>query len=239
LHAWDVCRVILLRSIAIGLRLLILLTAALPVLPAGEYAVLTTGVRLRAERHVIDGENTFLYDREGGYSRIPTILVERFESDEGVPAAGEPHPLAQPQPATTADPMGALIDQAASRHGVDPVLVRSVIRWESAYHPQAVSSKGALGLMQLMPGTARELGVSRPFDPAQNIDGGTAYLRQLLDRYAGSGNWLERALAAYNAGPAVVDRHGGLPPYRETVDFVSRVSRAMLGPESRQPRPRP
>ncbi len=114
-----------------------------------------------------------------------------------------------------------LIDEHASRQGVRKDLVKAVIQVESGFNPRAVSNKGAVGLMQLMPATARQLGVANPFDPSENVRGGVAYLRQLLDRYNGD----ERlALAAYNAGPGAVDSHGQtVPPYRETRDYVSKV----------------
>jgi soluble lytic murein transglycosylase-like protein len=115
-----------------------------------------------------------------------------------------------------------LIEQQASRSGIRQDLVRAVIQVESAFNPYAVSTKGAMGLMQLMPATARELGVANPFDPSQNIRGGVDYLRQLLDRY---NNDERLALAAYNAGPGAVDRSGqAVPAIRETRDYVSRVS---------------
>src|SRR5207253_867250 len=106
------------------------------------------------------------------------------------------------------------------RHGLDPDFVRSMIRAESAGNVRAVSPKGAVGLMQLMPGTAKDLGVNNAFDPASNVEGGTAYIRQLLDRY---GLDMAKALAAYNAGPAKVDLHRGVPPYRETTAYVARI----------------
>jgi soluble lytic murein transglycosylase-like protein len=116
----------------------------------------------------------------------------------------------------------ALVEQAARRHDVDPKLVHAVIRQESGYDPFAVSSKGAMGLMQLMPATADRFGVQNIFDPAENVQGGVQYLRHLLDRYNGDPRL---TLAAYNAGEGAVDRYGDVPPYRETVDYVSRVRR--------------
>ncbi len=116
---------------------------------------------------------------------------------------------------------GALIDRHAHAIGVRPDLVRAVIQVESAFNSRAVSSKGAQGLMQLMPVTARDLGVTDPFDPDQNIRGGVTYLRRLLDRY---GDNEELALAAYNAGPSAVERYGNqVPPYRETQQFIGRI----------------
>ena len=112
-----------------------------------------------------------------------------------------------------------LIQAAASKYGVDQKLVRSVIRAESDFDPRCVSSAGAKGLMQLMPENCRELNVSDPFDPAQNIDAGVRQLKQMLDGFGRT----DLALAAYNAGPGAVRRYGGIPPYRETQAYVSRV----------------
>ncbi len=109
----------------------------------------------------------------------------------------------------------------AARHALDPDLVRAVIRVESGWNPRAVSRKGAMGLMQLMPGTAAEYGVADPFDPDENIRAGVAYLRRLIDRFDGS---TELALAAYNAGPGAVEKyHRTVPPYRETRSYVRRI----------------
>jgi hypothetical protein len=116
-----------------------------------------------------------------------------------------------------------VIDERAAAHNVRPDLVRAVIQVESAFNPRARSPKGAMGLMQLMPDTAADLGVSNPYDPEQNIRGGVAYLRSLLDRFDGNE---VLALAAYNAGPGAVTRHGSkVPPYRETREYVEKVGR--------------
>jgi soluble lytic murein transglycosylase-like protein len=114
---------------------------------------------------------------------------------------------------------GAIIQKAAEKYGVDAKLVRAVVHAESGFNPRAVSGVGAQGLMQLMPDTARALGVSDAFDPAQNIDGGTRYLKSLLDRFGDA----TKAIAAYNAGPHRVERYGGVPPFPETQSYVRRV----------------
>lgn len=122
-----------------------------------------------------------------------------------------------------------IVDDAAQRHDLDPALVDAVISTESAWNPQAISQKGAMGLMQLIPGTAERFGVGNPFDPVQNIDGGTAYLKALLDRYNGD---LTKSLAAYNAGEGAVDRSGGVPPFWETRQYVRKVTNAYFRPGS-------
>ncbi len=159
-------------------------------------------------------------------------------------------PAASPESGTKSNPvpvamapaaLDAIVQQSAEKNHVDPALVRAVISRESNWNSSAVSSKGALGLMQLIPGTAERLGVGNAFDPAQNVDAGTRYLGTLLQRYNGD---LGKALAAYNAGPGAVDRFGGIPNYPETRNYVEKVTSTYFSPGSgRQPRafviPRP
>lgn len=122
------------------------------------------------------------------------------------------------RPSTTS--IGDIIRHYASQFRLEEALVRAVIKVESDYDPRAVSSRGAQGMMQLIPETAREMRVRNPFDPEDNIRGGSRYLRQMLDLFSGN---LELALAAYNAGPGAVRRHGGVPPFPETINYVDRV----------------
>ena len=137
-----------------------------------------------------------------------------------VPTATSGIRSTRPAPGSRARRFEPLIAEHAAAHDVRADLVRAVIQAESAFNPAARSHKGAMGLMQLMPATAVELGVTDPWDPAQNIRGGVTYLRRLLDQYGGNE---ELALAAYNAGPGAVDRYGAVPPYRETRDYIERI----------------
>ena len=131
-------------------------------------------------------------------------------------------PTATPAPATTVLQLPDVVGLASHRYHLDPDLVNSVIRAESGFNPKAVSRKGAVGLMQLEPQTAAQLGVTDPFDPGTNVDGGTRYLRELLVRYNFD---LIKALAAYNAGPQRVEQYHGVPPYYETQAYVAKVVR--------------
>jgi soluble lytic murein transglycosylase-like protein len=189
---------------------------------AGEYAILTTGARLLGDRHEIDGGRVRLY-KGNGFIELSVEQVQGFEGEETPPTAAvappAPESLTVPKPELS---IPELADAAADRYGLPRKLVRSVIAAESAFQPNAVSPKGAIGPMQLMPETAKELGVN-PHDPAENIDGGTRHLRALLEKY-NHGLWL--ALAAYNAGPGAVQKYNGIPPYRETVNYVKRIDRA-------------
>jgi len=122
-----------------------------------------------------------------------------------------------------------IVRDAAAKHNLDPALVKAVIGVESGWNPSAISNKGARGLMQLIPSTAGELGVGNAFDPVQNVNGGTAYLRSLLDRFHGD---LEKSLAAYNAGPGLVERVGGVPNIPETRSYVRKVTNSYFRPGS-------
>ena len=196
--------------------ILVLLSASAS---AGEYAVLTNGFRLHAERHEVSGETVKLYEGTG-ITAIPVSQIAVFEVEECTPPAPVPAVTA-PAPLAPA-PTGDLYEQTAKRHGLPPALIRSVVQAESNYRANAISPKGAIGLMQLMPGTAKVLGAD-PRDPAQNVDAGTRYLRELLARYEDRDDQVVRAIAAYNAGPGAVDKYHGVPPYRETQDYVRRV----------------
>jgi soluble lytic murein transglycosylase-like protein len=135
----------------------------------------------------------------------------------------------------TDERMERIVQDAAARHQVDPALVKAVINTESGWNPSAVSRKGAMGLMQLIPGTAQRFGVGNPYDPAQNVEAGTSYLKTLLDRYDGD---LSKSLAAYNAGEGAVDKSGGVPWYPETRRYVQKVTDAYFRPDSgRNPTP--
>jgi len=196
------------------LALLLVLSAG--TLMAGEYALLRSGSRMRVDHHELDAGKVRLY-LDTGSIEMEEAEILGFEADGAIPPAAIG---AAVQTSAQLSP-GELADAAADRYGLPRGLVRSVMANESAFQPGAVSPKGAIGLMQLMPDTARELGAD-PRDPAQNVDAGTRYLRDLLQKYGGL---LWHALAAYNAGPAAVDRFNDVPPYRETLNYIKRIDR--------------
>ena len=188
---------------------------------AGEYAVLSNGFRIHAERHEFAGPRVLLYTQDG-LTEVPAAAVASFEVEEyTAPPATLPPPAAVPAPVKDAT---TLVRDAARRTGLPPALVESVARVESNLRPDAVSPKGALGVMQLMPSTARALEVD-PHDTAQNIDAGARLLRELLIKYDGN---VVKALSAYNAGASAVDRYHGMPPYAETQNYVDKVIRAYV-----------
>jgi hypothetical protein len=204
---------------------LILGLAASPAF-ASELAVLHNGFSIRHEKSEIVGSVTRLYlgtDRSG-YVDIPTNEIDRFEKDLTPPVLTPPA-LARPTEVPVAErpqSLNEVIDTIGNRHHIDPDLINSVIRAESGFKPHAVSPKGAQGLMQLMPHTASQLGVANAFDPKSNVEGGTRYLRELLERYNFD---LVKALAAYNAGPHRVEQYRGVPPYYETRAYVASIIR--------------
>lgn len=183
------------------------------VVNAGEYAVLTSGFRLHADRHERTGDTVALVTGEGRIE-IPAGDIVRFDYEESV----APLPAPASPPAPTTDPK-ALVTEAAQYAGIPEALVRSVAKSESAFRADAVSKKGALGLMQLMPATAAGMNADAR-DPKQNVYAGALYLRELLIKYHGE---VAKALAAYNAGPGAVDKYHGVPPYAETRNYVNRV----------------
>lgn len=210
---------------------------------AGQIAVLRNGFSIRFDRKELSGNCTRLYTATG-YMDIASDQIASFEEDE-TPVTPEPQTVAQPATQPTSHPsanqssaaisniaapakavqsidLDQVVREASSRNRLDPDFVSSVIRAESNFKTHAVSKKGALGLMQLMPATASQLGVADPFDPKANVEAGTAHLSALLDRY---NNDPIKALAAYNAGAHRVKQYNGVPPYRETRAYISKIVR--------------
>ena len=190
---------------------------------AGEYAVLSSGFRLRIDHHENAGSNVRLYTAKDSFVDVGQEAVSRFEQDDYVPPAPEPVAAAPVVEAPKPNPK-ALVRDAAARYALPAAFVESVAKAESGMKPDAVSPKGAIGVMQLMPATARALSAD-PNDPEQNIDAGTKLLRELLLKYNGD---VAKALAAYNAGEGAVARYQGVPPYRETQTYVDKVIRNYL-----------
>ena len=183
-----------------------------------DYAVLRSGVRLHITGYQLAGDRMRL-TITGGTVDVAATDIASIEPEENfTPNPPPPAPLAEPN---SYGPYGKLIHDAAAKHGVDENLIKGVIAAESNFNPRAISRKQALGLMQLLPETAARYSVGNIFDPAQNIEAGTHYLKDLLAQYRGN---LPLALAAYNAGPEMVDRYGGIPPFRETQSYVRRIT---------------
>ncbi len=194
--------------------LAVVLVAAAMLAPAAraDYAVLRSGVRLHVTGYERDGDRVRLAVAGGSIEIAADDLVSVEPEDvfQAVPIVAPPD-----------GPFGKLIREAAARNGMDEKLITQVIAAESNFKPEAVSRKQALGLMQLLPQTAVRYSVANAFDPAQNIEAGTHYLKDLLAKYRGN---LTLALAAYNAGPEVVDRYRGVPPFPETLNYIRTIT---------------
>ena len=202
------------RSVKLLLSFLLVTSLA----QAGEYVVLENGFRIHADSHTADGSLLRL-QTDQGVIEIQASLVVGFEEEDYVPPPPAPRP-AKPI-ADTATPQ-ELVQRAAVHAGLPPAIVESVAKAESAYRQDAVSPKGAVGLMQLMPATAAALNAN-PYDAAQNAEAGAQYLHDLLLKYESDPHQVSKAVAAYNAGPAAVDKYNGVPPYPETIQYVNRV----------------
>ena len=195
--------------------LFLLVALAAPAMRA-EYVVLKSGQRLKVTGYQLVGDK-YRLQMTGGKVEIAAEEVVAIEPEDvfvPVPA----------QPVVVQPPYRELVEAAAKRYNLDPDLITSIITVESNFDPKAVSRKNARGLMQLLPETAAQLGVKNIDDPAENIDAGTRYLRDLLQKY---NNDLALALAAYNAGPDKVQLYGTVPPYAETISYVRRVKRGV------------
>jgi soluble lytic murein transglycosylase-like protein len=194
---------------------------------AAELAILRNGFTIRHEHRLEMGATTRLYFTadDSSFTDVPTAEITSYEKDLLPPAPADSHPTDSPpatptQSAKSTPPLSQVVDSASAAYHLDPDLVNSVIHAESGFNVHAVSPKGARGLMQLMPGTASQLGVNNVFDPQANVTGGSRYLRELLERYNFD---LVKALAAYNAGPQRVEQYRGVPPFRETQAYVARI----------------
>jgi hypothetical protein len=190
-----------------------------------EIVFLTSGRTISVKSHEVKGESIVLTLRTGAEVTCDRSLIEKILPDEvPYPEPWVPTEVAQDSQSQDsgslleATPYGEIISAMSEAHGVDPLLVRALIQVESNYKPRARSRKGAMGLMQLMPSTARIYNVRNPFDPKANIEAGIKHLKSLIDRFG-----LELALAAYNAGEGAVTKFNGVPPYRETKSYVSRI----------------
>jgi hypothetical protein len=207
------------------------------VLVAGALLALSTPLRAQIATSLDEhGKLVFVNGDSPKARGGSTISSTQGSAALGSPATGTSLSLSAVSAEAAAQTLGAndgrldrIVRDAAARHQVDPALVKAVISTESGWNPHAVSRKGAVGLMQLIPGTAQRFGVGNPFDPAQNVEGGTTYLKALLDRYNGD---LSKTLAAYNAGEHAVDASRGVPPFWETQRYVQKVQDAYFRPGS-------
>jgi Transglycosylase SLT domain len=228
----------------VKLALALLLGTSCLTASATEVAILRNGFTIRHEKRILVGNTTRLFlstADETSFIDVPTAEIERIEPDLTPAPPPDPAPptTAMPQTGVVASPaiptataslpparstanVADAVSAASDRYRLDPDLLNSVIRAESGFNPHAVSRKGAQGLMQLMPETASKLGVPNAFDPEANVDGGTRYLRELLERYNFD---LIKALAAYNAGTKRVEQYHGVPPYQETRHYVASIVR--------------
>lgn len=217
------------KKLLIPASILALVSTAVPA--SAEIVYLSSGKTLSVKSHRVDGDSIILTMRSGGEVTCDKSLIEKVVGDE-VPYE---EPRAQQGPVTASGtasavpadpallertPYGEIIAAVSQAHGVDPMLVRALIQVESNYRPRAKSHKGAMGLMQLMPSTARQYKVRNPYDPTANIGAGVKHLKGLIDRMDGA---IDMALAAYNAGEGAVKKFNGIPPYRETRNYVSRI----------------
>jgi soluble lytic murein transglycosylase-like protein len=194
----------------------IILGVVIPFIPGIPHLVLSDIFRFQDEKGVVHFTNV------PSNSNFQLFYKEYEKNRSSTPPKGTPKPFTAKNPALNNIPLlNPHIDEASQQYGIDPKLIQAVIHVESNYDPQALSPKGAQGLMQLMPQTARDLQVSDAFSPKENIDGGTRYLRYLLDMYNQD---MSLALAAYNAGPEKVNLFRGIPPYQETRTYVQKVT---------------
>jgi soluble lytic murein transglycosylase-like protein len=194
-----------------------------------EVIVFANGRTVSVKDYLVSGDTITVTFRNGGDATFLKSLVARIDPDEVVEAVGEVATAQAavaapaPRPSLASRPFARLIESVASEHGIDPALVHAMVEAESNYQSTARSQVGARGLMQLMPSTARDLGVKSArtlFEPQVNIEAGVKYLKQLLERFDGD---LTSAIAAYNAGPAAVQRYDGVPPFPETQGYVKKV----------------
>jgi len=208
------------------ITIVFLAAAAVLLIASTAKAQITTYVDERGKVTYIN-EDSLQPHHGSSISRLPAarlasnVVIAQPSAPKGDFAAASPKPVDSR--------LDRIVHDAAQRHSLDPALVKAVISTESGWNTRAISQKGAVGLMQLIPATAQRFGVGNPFDPAQNVEGGTTYLKSLLDRYNGD---LTKSLAAYNAGEHAVDLSGGVPAYRETQNYVQKVTKEYFRPES-------